>query len=103
MSKDMEKLPKDIEEVEKWVEKERKTLENEDREKKKKPPEKKKQTLKEAVLEWRKATIYTRGELQTYMFLLAIFFSVITILLTILKKRGRKIFDKIKDKPKEIS
>lgn len=54
------------------------------------------------------STIFTGGELQTILFALAIFFSVMTILITvrqlirvILKKRGRKILDKMKDKPKE--
>ena len=54
------------------------------------------------------STFFARGELQMSMFVLAIFFSVITIILTIrqlkkiiLKKSGSKIFDKLKDKSKE--
>lgn len=51
---------------------------------------------------------FTGGELQMSMFVLAIFFSVFTILITVqqmikwvLKKTGRKIFNKLKDEPKE--
>lgn len=54
------------------------------------------------------STFFTRGELQTSLFVLAIFFFVITILITIwqvirwiLKKSGRKVFKKMKNQPKE--
>ena len=54
------------------------------------------------------STLFTKGELQMNLFIWAIFFSVVTILITILQvarwisiTSGRKTLKKLKDKPKE--